>query len=131
MTIFIIYRLLCFQVFSYFVIFLLFLPITGAERLLHFVSFTALIAFSDRHAPACLALVVGLASLTLASVTRFVNAPRLLTPPLLINKTSPLAVKTTFRGCFYPRAYDGLRFELQHTTKQKTSPKGGSVWWAL
>ena len=40
-------------------------------------------------------------------------------------KTSPLAVKTTFWGCFYPLAYDGLRFEPQHTTKQKTSPKGG------
>jgi len=39
-----------------------------------------------------------------ASVTRFLNSFRLLSLPLLIKKTSPLAVKTTFRGCFYPCA---------------------------
>ena len=39
--------------------------------------------------------------------------------------------KYLHRRYFSPPAYDGLRFELQHTTKQKTSPKGGSVWWAL
>ena len=38
------------------------------------------------------------------SVIGFLISPRSLSAPLLDNKTLPLVVKTTFRGCFHPRA---------------------------
>ncbi|MBQ7633112.1 MAG: hypothetical protein IJS88_03260 [Alphaproteobacteria bacterium] len=43
----------------------------------------------------CLAFEFGRAALS-AAVTRFLNSPRVLSLSLLIKKTSPLAVKTTF-----------------------------------
>lgn len=70
-----------------------------------------------------------LARRCLASGTRFVNSLCVAYASLLINKTSPLAVKTTFRGCFYPRAYDGLRFETSYITYHiKIPPARGGIF---
>ena len=58
-----------------------------------------------------------------ASVTCFVNSPRFAYASLLINKTSPLVVKTTFRGCFYPRALLLVFEPAAQKQYKKTPPK--------
>ena len=58
-----------------------------------------------------------------ASVTRFVNSPRLLTLPLLINKTSPLAGKTTGATVVFILApHSGVRFPYLGTKKDRPKP---------
>ena len=78
------------------------------------------------YSPVLLRKLALLRSLYFASVTRFVNSPRFAHASLLINKTSPLVVKTTFRGCFYPRALSSRVRTLLHAIyKRKKATKNG------
>ena len=75
------------------------------------------------YSPVLLRKLALLRSLYFASITCFVNSPRFAYASLLINKTSPLVVKTTFRGCFYPRALPRMFEPAAQKQYKKTPPE--------